>query len=56
MNVMYFSNPFGITSIHVRIFKLIELNDCHNLLNHEILQELFKLTEDLCYKSNELHL
>ena len=30
-----------------------KLNDCCNLSNCEILQELFWLTEDLCYNSNE---
>ena len=36
---MYFSNLFGITSAHK------ELNDCHDLLNYEILQGLFQLIE-----------
>ena len=33
-----------------------KLNDCRNLSNYEILQELFESIEDLCYNSNELHL
>ena len=39
---MYFSNLFGITSILHQIYQAHKkLNDCHNLLNSEILKELF---------------
>ena len=39
---MYFSNPFGMTLIFtLNLLNSLNINDCHILLNYEILQELF---------------
>ena len=41
-NAMYFSSPFGSTStFKLNLCGSEKKNDCHNLLNYEILQEFF---------------
>ena len=41
VKAMYFSNPFGMTLLHQTYLFPLLLNDCHNLLDYEILQEFF---------------
>ena len=42
INALHFSNPFIVTSIFTsKYLSLLNINECHNPLNCEILQELF---------------